>query len=180
MRIAWRINLEEQLSWGKICTVVLLSEVLTSRRITSNVWFSNSIEQDGTLAALERKSLMQFRHRIILLAESLRSFPDKTKSDWQKHSNRRKSNVRCWVRSWNEMHSQTDRKARMEECLMARMLIDPALKQSRRCDSCEVLFLLLFPYSELILNIWPGQGGGEASSGILIYCVFKSASLSHL
>ena len=174
--IAWRINLEKQLSWGKICTVVLLSEVLTSRRITLNVRFSNSIEQDGTPAALERKSLMQFGYLIILLAESLRSFPDETKSDWQKHSSRRKSNVRCWVRSWNEIHSQTERKARIEGCLMARMLIDPALKQSRRCDSCEVLFLLLFPYAELMLNIWPGQGGGEASSGILIYCVFKSKS----
>ena len=80
MRIARRINLEELLSWGKICTVVLLSEVSTSRRITSNVRFSNSIEQDGTPAALEQKSLMQFVHRIILLAESLWSFPDKTKS----------------------------------------------------------------------------------------------------
>ena len=75
MRIAWKINLEQQLSCGKILTVVPLSEVLTSRRITLNARFSNSIEQDGTPAALERKSLMQFGHLIILLAESLRSFP---------------------------------------------------------------------------------------------------------
>ena len=161
--IAWRINLEKQLSWGKICTVVLLSEVLTSRRITSTVRFSNSIEQDGTPAALERKSLMQFGYLIILLAESLRSFPDETKSDWQKHSSRRKSNVRCWVRSWNEIHSQTERKARIEGMLDGKNVNWSSVKTVKAMwfTWSLVSFIISICWVDAKYLVRPGRRGGE-------------------